>query len=89
MGVLDPFDSGDLKRARFSVRPRPPANLPAVEGLLAGAAEADITPPPGMPKAGYSSNAHDGNGFRTRLHARVLHLRAVDSDPSLPCCTPA
>jgi len=86
VGVLDPFDSGDLKRARFSVRPRPPANLPAVEGLLAGAAEADITPPPGMPKAGYSSNAHDGNGFRTRLHARVLHLRAGTSSLAIVQC---
>ena len=36
----------------------------------------DITPPPGMPKAGHSKNAHDGNGFRTRLKARVIHLRS-------------
>ncbi|MEO6628299.1 MAG: neutral/alkaline non-lysosomal ceramidase N-terminal domain-containing protein, partial [Aquihabitans sp.] len=43
---------------------------------LAGAAEVDITPPPGLPKAGYSANAHDGTGFRTRLRARVTHLRA-------------
>src|SRR5262249_46086709 len=61
---------------RFAVVPRPLVELPSVDGLLAGASEVDITPPPGMPKAGYSSNAHDGNGFRTRLRARVLHLRA-------------
>lgn len=76
MGILDPFVDGAVKRARFSVRPRPLRDMPAVEGLLAGAAEVDITPPPGMPKAGYSANAQDGNGFRTRLRARVLHLRA-------------
>ena len=58
------------------MRPRALRELPLVEGVLAGAAEADITPPPGMPKAGYSANAHDGNGFRTRLRARVTHLRA-------------
>ncbi len=50
--------------------------LPHVDGLLAGAAEVDITPPPGMPKAGHSRNAHTGNGFRTRLWAHVLHLRS-------------
>lgn len=44
--------------------------------LLAGHAVRDITPPPGMPKAGYSSNAHNGKGFRTRLKARVIYLRS-------------
>ena len=39
----------------------------------------DITPPPGMPKAGFSKNAHDGIGFRNRLRARVLHLRSGES----------
>ena len=56
---------------RFSVEVPVPEPLAQVDGLLAGAAEVDITPPPGLPKAGYSSNAHIGNGFRTRLRARV------------------
>ena len=43
--------------------------------LLAGAARADITPPPGMPMAGYSMWANYGKGFRTRLFARVLYLK--------------
>lgn len=73
---LAPFLDGALPRARFSVRPTSPAALPHVDGLLAGAAEVDITPPPGLPKAGYSSNAYDGRGFRSRLRARILHLRA-------------
>ena len=71
------------RRSRFGVAPRPPAPLPPVDGLLAGAAEVDITPPPGMPKAGYSANAHDGTGFRTRLRARVTHLRCGTSSLAL------
>ena len=43
--------------------------------LLAGAAKADITPPPGMPMGGYSIFANYGKGFRTRLYARVLYLK--------------
>ncbi|MHB1137709.1 MAG: neutral/alkaline non-lysosomal ceramidase N-terminal domain-containing protein [Microthrixaceae bacterium] len=73
---LEPFVDGSSRRSRFSVRPRPAGELPLIDGVLAGAAEVDITPPPGMPKAGYSANAHDGHGFRTRLRARVTHLRA-------------
>jgi neutral ceramidase len=62
-----PGDSGGGRRGAPELSP--------VEGLLAGAAEVDITPPPGLPKAGHSRNAKDGTGFRTRLRARVLHLR--------------
>ncbi len=80
---LTAFTDGASKRSRFGVCPRPPRELPSVETLLAGAAEADITPPPGMPKAGYSANAHDGDGFRTRLRARVTHLRSGRSSIAL------
>ena len=73
---LAPFVEGTTRRARFAVRPRPATRLPDEPRLLAGAAVADLTPPPGMPKAGYSANAQDGQGVRTRLRARVLHLRA-------------
>jgi len=68
--------SSPASRLRLELAPPAGLDLPAVDGLLAGAAEVDITPPPGMPKAGHSRNAHDGDGFRTRLRARVLHLRA-------------
>ncbi len=84
--VLAPFLYGTAKRARFSVRPPTPPALDPVEGLLAGVAEVDITPPPGLPKAGYSANAHDGAGFRTRLRARVLHLRAGRSSLAVVAC---
>ena len=53
--VLDPLVDAGAERSRFGIRTRPVVALPDVEGLLAGVAEVDITPPPGMPKAGYSS----------------------------------
>lgn len=71
------------RRIRFEVPVAAPRPLPEVDGLLAGVAEVDITPPPGLPKAGYSANAHDGDGFRTRLRARVVHLRAGRSSLAL------
>ncbi|HEX4189692.1 MAG TPA: neutral/alkaline non-lysosomal ceramidase N-terminal domain-containing protein [Marmoricola sp.] len=64
------------KRFRIAYDATESVVLPVVDGLLAGAAEVDITPPPGMPKAGHSKNAQDGVGFRTRLKARVVHLRS-------------
>ena len=63
------------QRARFVITHPKADDLDAVPRLLAGACDVDITPPPGMPKAGYSSNANNGDGFRTRLKARVVHLR--------------
>ncbi len=40
----------------------------------AGAVSVDITPPPGMPMGGYSVMANKGEGFRTRIKARVIYL---------------
>jgi neutral ceramidase len=83
---LQAFVESDARRVRFQVsRPGRPS-LPAVSGLLAGAAEVDITPPPGMPKAGHSRNARTGNGFRTRLRAHVVHLRAGTAALTLIHC---
>lgn len=59
-----------------TVRQTPLQDIPN-KTLLAGAAKADITPPPGMPMAGYSMWANYGKGFRTRLYARVLYLKSV------------
>ena len=80
---LTPFVAASPKRTEFSVKVRPPVKLPEVEGLLAGAVSVDITPPPGMPKAGYSANAHIGNGFHTRIRAEITHLRAGRSSLAL------
>jgi neutral ceramidase len=71
------------RRARITVPPAAPASLPPVDELLAGAAEVDLTPPPGLPKAGYSRNARTGTGFRTRLRARVVHLRCGTSSVAI------
>ncbi|MHB8137434.1 MAG: neutral/alkaline non-lysosomal ceramidase N-terminal domain-containing protein [Smithellaceae bacterium] len=49
--------------------------------LLAGVGRADITPQPGMPMAGYSANANYGKGFRTRLYARVIYLKPLNTRP--------
>jgi len=80
------FVDGAARRVRFSVPVMPVTPLAEVPELLAGAAEVDITPPPGMPKAGYSANARTGNGFRTRLRARVVHLRAHRCSVALVQC---
>jgi len=86
-----PLLGGDpgARRLRFDVAQPHPGEagpLPYVSSLLAGSAEVDITPPPGMPKAGYSSNATDGKGFRTRLRARVLHLRRGHASVAIVQC---
>lgn len=54
---------------------QPAKNVQAVTGLVeAGAITVDITPPPGMPMGGYSVMANKGEGFRTRLKARIVYL---------------
>jgi len=84
---LLPIAAEAPRRARFSLPVVPPDGPPpAVDGLLAGAVEVDITPPPGLPKAGYSRNAHSGTGFRSRLRARVLHLRSGTGSVALVQC---
>ncbi|MDG3017199.1 neutral/alkaline non-lysosomal ceramidase N-terminal domain-containing protein [Speluncibacter jeojiensis] len=83
---LHDFADPAFERMRIAVTTPTHSELPWEERLLAGCAEVDITPPPGMPKAGHSKNAHDGTGFRTRLRARVLHLRAGHSSLTLIAC---
>lgn len=60
------------------VEPLPPS---PVSFLMAGAAKEDITPPPGMPLAGYSLWANDAKGFRTRLYARAVYLKSATGAP--------
>ncbi len=84
---LLPIADGGARRARFRLPvPIPSGPPPHVDGLLAGAVDVDITPPPGLPKAGYSRNAHTGAGFRSRLRARVLHLRAATGSVAIVQC---
>ncbi len=62
-----------------------PSNFGEPESALcAGAAEVDITPPPGLPTYGYSTNgATEATGYWLRLKARVLVFEKTDdTDPS-------
>lgn len=52
----------------------------ASNSFIAGVAVRDITPPPGMPKAGYSTMGAIGDGFRTRLKARAFYLQDNQGD---------
>lgn len=71
-----------LPRQPFAFANHPPRALPAQDAaLLAGVVEVDITPPPGLPKAGFATWAQQGDGFRTRLKARVFYLRAKGGEP--------
>jgi neutral ceramidase len=65
----------------LEVRHKTPLVSERNTSLLAGIGRADITPRPGMPMAGYSANGNYGKGFRTRLYARVIYLKAVDQGP--------
>lgn len=57
-----------------SVRQPVVASPPNAGTPTAGAISVDITPPPGMPMGGYSILANKGQGFRTRLKARIVYL---------------
>jgi neutral ceramidase len=58
-----------------------PAAVRSEPVLVGGVAMRDITPPPGLPKFGYSSIGHDGDGFRNRLRARAFYLRSPGQRP--------
>lgn len=55
-------------------QPNMPPLATAITSASAGAVTVDITPPPGMPMGGYSVMANRGQGFRTRIKARVIYL---------------
>ena len=73
-----------------------PAAPPLSQYSQAGAVSVDITPPPGMPMGGYSVMANRGQGFRTRIKARVVYLNdgkgqamalvQTDLTPPRCCC---
>lgn len=51
------------------------APLQTSESLMAGVGIRDITPPPGIPRAGYALWSTTGEGFRTRLYARAYYMK--------------
>jgi len=58
-----------------------PQIVPDTNFFHAGVAQADITPPPGLPLAGYSSLSADSKGFRIRLKARAFYLKPANGKP--------
>lgn len=75
-----------LDDGRFTLSVAPERLLAHVDGLLAGAAEVDITPPPGIPKSGHSRQGCTATGVRGRLRARAIHLRAGTSSVAIVVC---
>jgi neutral ceramidase len=51
------------------------------DGLRAGAAEVDITPPPGYPMAGHSLEGRISMGVWTRLMARAIYVEDAEGRP--------
>ncbi|MFW5861650.1 MAG: neutral/alkaline non-lysosomal ceramidase N-terminal domain-containing protein [Spirochaetota bacterium] len=66
---------GSARQVTVRVERKEPLKSEKNSSLLAGTAKTDITPPPGMPLAGYSSLGNRAAGFRHRLYARAIYLR--------------
>jgi len=49
--------------------------------IVAGFSSVDITPPPGLPLAGFSTISDSSRGLRTRLKAKVLYLKSGNNKP--------
>ncbi len=71
---------GSARQVTVRVERKEPLKSEQNSSLLAGVAKTDITPPPGMPLAGYSSLGNRGAGFRHRLYARALYLRGAGQE---------
>ena len=77
--LLTACQSPELHYEFANAAPQPAAEQSAA--LLGAAVEVDITPPPGLPKAGFAIWSAYGDGFRTRLKARVFYLRPKGGEP--------
>ncbi|MCG8670761.1 MAG: neutral/alkaline non-lysosomal ceramidase N-terminal domain-containing protein [Pseudomonadales bacterium] len=67
--------SGQLYREAFDIHFSKPQKHHANDLQLAGVAEVDITPPPGVPKGGYAAMSQTSVGFRARIKSRVFYIR--------------
>jgi len=70
------FDTQEFHVKRLQAKP-----AEELASLVAGVAEVDITPPPGIPKFGYAAWATRADGFRTRLKARAFYLKPKSGEP--------
>ncbi|MFZ3183435.1 MAG: neutral/alkaline non-lysosomal ceramidase N-terminal domain-containing protein [Pseudomonas sp.] len=77
--LLSACQSPSLHYQFANSAPQPASEQTAA--LLGAVVEVDITPPPGMPKAGFAIWSAYGDGFRTRLKARVFYLRPKGGEP--------
>ena len=75
--ILALISPGCREKEELSLEIHRKKALPGVNHsfLKAGMIAVDITPPPGLPMGGYSEMGNYGQGFRTRLKARVLYLK--------------
>ncbi len=65
----------------YVIKNKKPSVVSNTKGLFAGASKADITPPPGLPLAGYSMLANTEKGFRTKIYARIIYIRKDQYSP--------
>ncbi|PJZ69866.1 alkaline ceramidase [Leptospira perolatii] len=66
---------------QYKISYKKPVIPSKTKGLMAGSAKVDLTPPPGLPLAGYSMLAETEKGFRTRIYARIFYVRKDDKPP--------
>lgn len=67
--------------SEYKIKYKKPEVASKTKGLVAGAAKVDLTPPPGLPLAGYSKMAETEKGFRTRIFARIFYIRKDANEP--------
>lgn len=74
-----------MSEHRFTVDRVTPAPVQATGEFLAGAAERDITPPFGLPMAGYSLEGKISRGVWGRLFARALVVQDANGSRACVC----
>ena len=74
-----------MSNHHFSVERVAPSPVAGTGELLAGAAERDITPPFGLPMAGYSLEGKIARGLWGRLFARAMVLQDADGARACVC----
>ncbi|RHX91877.1 neutral/alkaline non-lysosomal ceramidase N-terminal domain-containing protein [Leptospira stimsonii] len=79
--LLFPIFLGCSDSTTYVIKNKKPFVSPNTKGLFAGASKVDITPPPGLPLAGYSMLANTEKGFRTKIYARVIYIRKDQHAP--------
>ena len=69
------------QKQQFTFEQPDDANKSSSDHFIAGVGIRDITPPPGIPRAGYALWSTTGEGFRTRLYARAYYMQGNNGQP--------